>query len=263
MSESISDTAVVEVPIGLARVKAIVVDAVGHALPLVPFYFYHGSVPAYLLLTAFDLALGLMLIVGTTREAKDPTTVDPRATLISRITAALVLAGFLGGVAAFLTIPLGIPAFISGMEAHVDWIALVTRPGFYLPVVLMALSAGVRAQLRFEAATRVGNRGTSSHAGPIVGDLARDRRMAKAALRRASDFDRGLCGVGLRAERSGAAWAFYFPTALRRAAGLLRCAAGYRTKNSSRSMAGSSGATGGKKGKILNSRPLVSETLRT
>ena len=182
MSESISDTAVVEVPIGLARVKAIVVDAVRHALPLVPFYFYHGSVPAYLLLTAFDLALGLMLIVGTTRDAKDPTTVDPRATwLISRITAALVLAGFLGGVAAILTIPLGIPAFISGMEAHVDWIALVTRPGFYLPVVLMALSAGVRAQLRFEAATRVGNRGTSLHAGPIVGDLARDRRMAKAA----------------------------------------------------------------------------------
>ena len=182
MSESISDTAVVEVPIGLARVKAIVVDAVRHALPLVPFYFYHGSVPAYLLLTAFDLALGLMLIVGTTRDAKDPTTVDPRATLlISRITAALVLAGFLGGVAAILTIPLGIPAFISGMEAHVDWIALVTRPGFYLPVALMALSAGVRAQLRFEAATRVGNRGTSLHAGPIVGDLARDRRMAKAA----------------------------------------------------------------------------------
>src|SRR6185295_5353737 len=157
MSESISDTAVVEVPIGLARVKAIVVDAVRHALPLVPFYFYHGSVPAYLLLTAFDLALGLMLIVGTTRDAKDPTTVDPRATwLIPRITAALVLAGFLGGVAAILTIPLGIPAFMSGMEAHVDWIALVTRPGFYLPVALMALSAGVRAQLRFEAATRVG-----------------------------------------------------------------------------------------------------------
>ena len=182
MSESISDTAVVEVPIGLARVKAIMVDAVRHALPLVPFYFYHGSVPAYLLLTAFDLALGLMLIVGTTRDAKDPTTVDPRATLlISRIMAALILAGFLGGVAAILTIPLGIPAFISGMEAHVDWIALVTRPGFYLPVVLMALSAGVRAQLRFEAATRVGNRGTSLHAGPIVGDLARDRRMAKAA----------------------------------------------------------------------------------
>ena len=166
----------------MSRVRAIVLDAVRHALPLVPFYFYHGSVPAYLLLTAFDLALGLMLIVGTTRDAKDPTTVDPRATLlISRITAALTLAVFLGMVAAFLTIPLGIPAFISGMVAQVSWIALVTRPSFYLTVVLMAVSAGVRAQLRFEAATRVGERGTSLRAGPIVGDLARDRRMAKAA----------------------------------------------------------------------------------
>ena len=166
----------------MSRIKAIVLDAVRHALPLVPFYFYHGSVPAYLLLTAFDLALGLMLIVGTTRDPKDPTTVDPRASwFISRITAALVLAGFLGGVAAFLTIPLGIPAFIFGMQAYVDWIALAMQPGFYLPVALMALSAGVRAQLRFEATTKVGELGTSLNAGAIVGDLARDRQMAKAA----------------------------------------------------------------------------------
>jgi len=166
----------------MSRIKAIVVDVVRHALPLVPLYFYHGSVPGYLLLTAFDLALGLMLIVGTTRDVNDPTTVDPRAALLgSRLTAALVLAGFLGGVAAILTIPLGIPAFISGMKAQVDWMALMAQPGFYLPVVLMAVSAGVRAQLQFEATTRVGEWGTSLHAGPIVGDLARDRRMAKAA----------------------------------------------------------------------------------
>jgi hypothetical protein len=166
----------------MSRVGAIGLDVVRHGLPLVPFYFYQGSVPGYLLLTAFDLALGLMLIVGTTRDAKDPTTVDPRAALLgSRITAALVLAVFLGGVAAILTIPLGMPAFISGMAANIDWTALVTQPGFYLPVVFMMLSAGVRAQLRFEAATTVGERGTSAHAGPIVGDLARDRRMAKVA----------------------------------------------------------------------------------
>jgi hypothetical protein len=166
----------------MTRIKAIVVDALRHALPLVPLYFYYGSVPAYLLLTAFDLALGLMLIVGTTRDAKDPTTVDPRAAfLVSRITAALVLAGFLGGVAAFLTIPLGIPAFIFGMHANVDWMAVVTQPGFYWPVALMAASAGVRAQLRFEATTSVGERGTSLHAGPVVGDLPRDQQIAKAA----------------------------------------------------------------------------------
>jgi len=164
------------------QVRAIGLDVVRHALPLFPFYFYHGSVPAYLLLTAFDLALGLMLIVGTTRDAKDPTTVDPRAALLmSRITAALILAVFLGSVAAFLTIPLGIPAFLSGMGARVDWIELVTGPGFYMPVALMTLTAGVRAQLRFEAGTRVGERGTSANSGPIVGDLARDRRIAKGA----------------------------------------------------------------------------------
>jgi hypothetical protein len=72
MSESIPDTAAVEAPLGLARVKAIVVDAVRHALPLIPFYFYRGSVPAYLLLTAFDLALGLMLIVARRATRKIP-----------------------------------------------------------------------------------------------------------------------------------------------------------------------------------------------
>ena len=164
------------------RAKVILADSVAHAVPLIFFYRAQGSVQGYLLLTAFDLALGLMLIVGTTRDPKDPTTVDPRAAWLSaRIAAALIQGVFLGVVAAFLLIPLGMPAFISGMEAHVDWVALVTRPGFYLTVAFMMLSAGVRAQLRFEAATRVGERGTSLHAGPVVGDLARDRRYAQAA----------------------------------------------------------------------------------
>jgi membrane-associated HD superfamily phosphohydrolase len=180
MADSVLDAGRTEA--GRPRAKVILIDAVAHALPLIIFYRANGSVQSYLLLTAFDLALGLMLIVGTTRDAKDPTTVDPRAALlISRITAALVLAVFLGGVAAILTIPLGMPAFISGMVAHVDWVALVTRPGFYLTVAFMMLSAGVRAQLRFEAATRVGERGTSLHAGPVVGDLARDQRSARVA----------------------------------------------------------------------------------
>jgi hypothetical protein len=166
----------------LPRAKVILADTVAHAVPLIFFYRAGGSVHGYLLLTAFDLALGLMLIVGTTRDPKDPTTVDPRAAwLSSRIAAALIQGVFLGVVAAFLLIPLGMPAFISGMEAQVDWVELVTRPGFYLTVAVMMLSAGVRAQLRFEATTRVGERGTSLHAGPVVGDLARDRRNAQAA----------------------------------------------------------------------------------
>lgn len=167
---------------GLPRAKVILADAVAHAVPLIFFYRAQGSVQGYLLLTAFDLALGLMLIVGTTRNRMDPTTVDPRAAWLSaRIAAALIQGVFLGVVAAFLLIPLGMPAFISGMEAHVDWVDLVTRPRFYLTVAFMMLSAGVRAQLRFEATTRVGERGTSLHAGPVVGDLARDRRSAQAA----------------------------------------------------------------------------------
>ncbi len=166
----------------LPRAKLILVDAVAHAVPLIFFYRGQGHVQGYLLLTAFDLALGLMLIVGTTRDPKDPTTVDPRAAYLSaRIAAALIQGVFLGVVAAFLLIPLGMPAFISGMAAQVDWIALVTRPGFCLTVGFMMLSAGVRAQLRFEATTQVGELGTSLHAGPVVGDLARDRRNAQAA----------------------------------------------------------------------------------
>ncbi|MGH7937855.1 MAG: hypothetical protein ACRD5Z_19590 [Bryobacteraceae bacterium] len=162
--------------------KAIVVDTVRHALPLVPFYLTHGSVASYLLLTAFDLALGLMFIVGTTRDAGDRTTVDPRATwLISRITAALVLAVFLGVVAAILAIPLGIPAFIFGWATGVDWHALVLRPGFWISAAVMMLMTGVRAQLSFESVTTVGRRGTAPNAAPAVGNLARDRRNSKAA----------------------------------------------------------------------------------
>ena len=166
----------------LPRAKAILADVVAHAMPVIFFYRAQGSVHGYLLLTAFDLALGLMLIVGTTRDPKDPTTVDPRAAWLSaRMAAALIQGIFLGVVAALLLIPLGMPAFISGMAAHVDWVALITRPGFYLSVAVMMLSAGARAQLRFEATTRVGEVGTSLHAGPVVGDLARDRRNAQAA----------------------------------------------------------------------------------
>ena len=121
---------------GVPRFSAIALDVVRHALPLVPFYLLHGSSTSYLLLTAFDLSLGLMLIVGTTRDAKDPTTVDPRAAwLISRVTATLVLSIFLGLVAAILSIPLGLPAFIFGWATGVDWHALVLRPGFWISAV--------------------------------------------------------------------------------------------------------------------------------
>lgn len=161
---------------------AVVLDVCRHAAPLVPLYLRHGSIPSYLLLTAFDLALGLMLIVASTRERSDPTTVDPRATwLAARVTAVVVLAVFLGIVAAVLTIPLGMPALVLGASTGVDWWAAMAEPSFWTAVAAMALSAGARAQQRFEATTTPGVIGTGPHAAPVIGDIELDRRRSQAA----------------------------------------------------------------------------------
>ena len=122
-----------------------------------------------------------MLIVGTTRDRRDPTTVDPRATwLISRLTAVLVLAIFLGFVAAIISLPMSIPAIVFGWASGVDWRALFSRPGFWISAAVMALVTGARAQHSFETVTRPGEIGTSPHAAPILGDLEQDRRRSKA-----------------------------------------------------------------------------------
>ena len=151
-----------------------------HGLPLVPLYLRHGSIPSYLLLTAFDLALGLVSIVATTRERGDPTTVDPRATwLVSRLTAVVVLAIFLGAVAALLTVPIGMAAFIFGSTTGVTWHVLVQEPSFLLPIAAMALTAAAQAQHRFEAVTTPGAIGTAPQVAPVVGDLEGDRRRSQ------------------------------------------------------------------------------------
>ena len=164
------------------RATAIVLNALRHALPLIPLYFWRGSITSYLLLTAFDVSLGLMLIVGTTRDRSDPTTVDPRATwLASRLTAVLVLALFLGFVAAIISVPIGMPAFIFGLATAGDLPALLSRPSFWITAAIMALVTGARAQHSFESVTTPGERGTSPHAAPIIGDIDADRRRSKAA----------------------------------------------------------------------------------
>jgi hypothetical protein len=169
-------------PTGLGRAGAIALDVVRHALPLLPFYLRRGSITSYLLLTAFDLSLGLMLIVGTTRDRRDPTTVDPRATwLISRLTAVLVLAVFLGLVAAIISLPMSIPAVVFGWATSVDWRVLFSRPGFWISATVMALVTGARAQHSFETVTTPGKIRTSPHAAAILGDLEQDRRRSKAA----------------------------------------------------------------------------------
>ena len=160
----------------------VALDVWRHGLPLVSLYLGNGSIPRYLLLTAYDLALGLVLIVGTTRDRGDPTTVDPRATwLAARLTAVVVLAIFFAAVAAFLTVPIGMAAFIAGAADGVDWRAIVTESSFVLSVAAMALAAGARAQHRFEEATTVGTIGTPPRAAPVVGDLDGDRRRSLVA----------------------------------------------------------------------------------
>jgi hypothetical protein len=161
---------------------AIALDVLRHALPLIPLYFWGGSITSYLLLTAFDLSLGLMLIVGTTRDRSDPTTVDPRATwLASRLTAVLVLAIFFGIVAAIITVPIGMPVFIFGLTKAGELPDLLSQPNFWVTAAVMAISTGIRAQLSFESVTTPGKRGTSPHAAPVIGDLEGDRRRSKAA----------------------------------------------------------------------------------
>jgi hypothetical protein len=164
------------------RATAILLDVLRHVLPLIPLYFWHGSITNYLLLTAFDLSLGLMLIVATTRDRSDPTTVDPRATwLVSRLTAVGALAVFLGVVAAIISVPIGMPAIIFGLATAGELPALFSRPSFWITAVTMALATGARAQHSFEAVTTPGEIGTSPHAAPVIGDLEADRRRSKAA----------------------------------------------------------------------------------
>jgi hypothetical protein len=164
------------------RAAAIALDVLRHALPLIPLYLWRGSITSYLLLTAFDLSLGLMLIVGTTRDKSDPTTVDPRATLlVSRLTSVLVLALFFGIVAAIITIPIGMPALIFGLTKAGDLPELLLRPNFWITAAIMALVTAVRAQVSFEAVTTPGKIGTSPHAAPVIGDLEADRKRSKAA----------------------------------------------------------------------------------
>jgi hypothetical protein len=160
-------------------------DCIGFAASRAPAdsaLFLGRSITSYLLLTAFDLSLGLMLIIGTTRDRSDPTTVDPRATwLASRLTAVLVLAIFFGIVAAIITVPIGMPVFIFGLTKAGNLPDLLSHPNFWVTAAVMAIATGTRAQLSFESVTTPGERGTSPYAAPVIGDLESDRRRSKAA----------------------------------------------------------------------------------
>jgi hypothetical protein len=159
----------------------IVVDVVRHAVPLLPLYVFNSNIASYLVLTAFDLSLGLMLIVGTTRDRKDPTSVDPRSRwLVMRWLAVLVIALFLAIVAAIITLPIAAPALIFGLFDGVDWWATLTNKTFWIPVAGMSLLAAARAQSLFESTTTPGHRGQPTRDGPVIGNLEADRKRSLA-----------------------------------------------------------------------------------
>jgi hypothetical protein len=185
----------------------IAADVVRHVVPLLPLYVFNGNVAGYLLLTAFDLSLGLMLIVGTTRERKDPTSVDPRSRwLVMRLLAVLLIAVFLAIVAAIITLPIAAPALIFGLATGVDWWATVTDRNFWIPVAGMSLIAAGRAQGAFESTTAPGRRGQPTRDGPVIGNLEQDRRRSLAAnaaqVTLIATFA-GLCYVLITFGRSG------------------------------------------------------------
>ena len=162
--------------------KSIAVDIARHALPLVSLYLLHGDIGSYLLLTAFDLSLGLVLIVGTTRDRGDPATVDARSrSPIVRLLTVPLLAVFFAITAAIVTLPISGMAFFLGLVADVDWWDVLSHRTFWIPVAGMSLFAAARAQLAFDAVTTIGGLRGETQAAPVTGNLEADRRRSLSA----------------------------------------------------------------------------------
>src|SRR5262249_27779471 len=124
---------------GRASFVGVVVDVARHAIPLVPLYRFGASVGSWVLLTAFDLGLGLMFIVVSTRDRGDVNSVDPRSRwMVFQVLSVLVAGPFLGALGALVAIPIAMPAYLLGLRLGVDWPGIVARPGFAVPVVAMA-----------------------------------------------------------------------------------------------------------------------------
>ncbi len=162
--------------------RNLVLDAARHGLPLLSLYFLNRSVPSYLLLAAFNLALGLMFIFVTTRDPTDMTTVDPRSRwpilrLADLLFTTLVLVVF----AIPITAPLVALAFYFELFGNVDWQTVIFRKQFLMLAGGAALIAGGRALLAFDANVVVGTVGGSRHDAPVIGDIVEDRSRSKGA----------------------------------------------------------------------------------
>lgn len=162
-------------------VPEIVADAARHAIPVVQLYAFGGDVGRYLLLTVFDLGVGLLFIVVSTRELGDVNSVDPRSrSLFYQALSVVVAAPIFGIVAAVIAVPIAMPVYVAGLGLGLDWGGVVSQPGFALQVAGMALLAAVRFQMLFYERTGAGALGLPSSRGPVIGDLEGDRRRSVA-----------------------------------------------------------------------------------
>lgn len=160
---------------------AVIVDALRHAVPLVQFYGFQGSLGRYILLTAFDLGMALVFIVGSTRERGDVNSVDPRSRWLPlQFLSVIVIAPFLAIMAAIIAIPVGMPAYVFGLHAGLDWPGTLLTPLLWVQVSGMSLLAATRYQVLFYHRTSAGARGQPTNTGPVIGDLEGDRRRSLA-----------------------------------------------------------------------------------
>ncbi|MEO8459505.1 MAG: hypothetical protein ABI451_03160, partial [Dokdonella sp.] len=177
-----ADPAPVAIAVPRTTAMHLLVDVARHALPLLSLYFLHGSIASFLVLTAFNLSLGLMFVVGTTRDAVDVTTVDPRSRwLVMRAISVVVVAAFLAFIAAFIMIPIVMPALMLGWSSGIEWTTVLNQKDLLVPIAGMALLAAVRYQELFEERTTLGDQGAPSRKLPVVGNLQQDRRQSLAA----------------------------------------------------------------------------------
>lgn len=134
----------------------LLLDLVQHATPVVEFYFFGGVLERYALLTAFDLALGVIVIVALTRSASDAAIVDPRSrSLPAQAASVAILTLLFGGVALIVAVPIGMPAFIWSLSHGLDWKELLVSPGLWTQLAVMSGSVALRAYLAFTATTAV------------------------------------------------------------------------------------------------------------
>jgi hypothetical protein len=110
-----------------------------HGLPLAALYLSGAKAASYLLLTAFDLSLGLVAIVALKSGAKLDVARLARGSWIIDIP---VMAVVFAIAAAVLTLPIGALLILYGVDVSLDWASILFSRSFSIAVGLMAFFAG-------------------------------------------------------------------------------------------------------------------------